>query len=146
MLLLLGAVLLGVRMFWKSLPRIARALGRLSAICWPKSRGEPRHHTNQDGDDRREQHERQKDQRDQGRSQSRPQQPPVRDAKYYGAVLGLRGSVTFEDVKRRYRELVVQYHPDKVNHLGPKLRHVAEEEMKDINEAFAFFEKRYGDN
>ena len=36
----------------------------------------------------------------------------------------------------------MQYHADKVNHLGEKLRKVAEEEMKKINEAHNYFEKK----
>ena len=66
-----------------------------------------------------------------------------KDLFYYGRVLGLKGQVTFDDIRRRYRELVAQYHPDKVSHLGPKLREVAENEMKEINEAYQFFKHRY---
>ena len=47
------------------------------------------------------------------------------------------------DVRKKYRELAAQYHPDKVNHLGEKLRKVAEQEMKEINEANEFFKKKY---
>jgi hypothetical protein len=63
----------------------------------------------------------------------------AKDENYYGRVLNLKGRVSFEDIKRRYRELVAQYHPDKVSHLGPKLKTVAEDEVKEINEAFQFF-------
>jgi hypothetical protein len=63
----------------------------------------------------------------------------VKDVEYYGSILGLKRPFRPTDVKRKYRELVTQYHPDKVNHLGPKLREVAEKEMKEINEAYAFF-------
>jgi DnaJ domain len=66
-----------------------------------------------------------------------------KNAPYYGKVLGLKGKVTMNDVKKRYRELVSLYHPDKVNHLGEKLRQVAEEEIKEINEAYEYFKKRY---
>ena len=62
-----------------------------------------------------------------------------KNAHYYGRILDLKGRVSFEDIKRRYRELVAQYHPDKVSHLGPKLKAVAENEIKEINEAFQFF-------
>lgn len=76
-------------------------------------------------------------------NENRHEEPKSRinceEAKYYGQVLGLNGKVTFSDIKRKYRELVAQYHPDKVNHLGPKLRKVAEDEIKEINEAFHFF-------
>jgi hypothetical protein len=74
---------------------------------------------------------------------ARSDREPARDERYYGNVLGLKGQVRPPDVKRRYRELVAQYHPDKVNHLGPKLREVAEREMKVINEAYDFFKRTY---
>jgi DnaJ like chaperone protein len=70
------------------------------------------------------------------RSRERPE-------KYYAEILGLSGSVTAGEVKRVYRNLAMQYHPDKVAHLGPKLRQVAHEEMKKINEAYAFFREKY---
>ena len=31
-----------------------------------------------------------------------------------GAFLGLRGKVTFEELKRQYRNRMAEYHPDKV--------------------------------
>ncbi len=68
----------------------------------------------------------------------------IKDERYYGSVLGLKGSVTFADVQRLYKQLVIQYHPDKVSHLGPKLRTVAEQEMKEINAAFEHFKRKYG--
>lgn len=61
----------------------------------------------------------------------------------FATVLGLNGRVTREDVKRRWKELTVQYHPDKVAHLGPKLREVAEQEMKAINAAYDHFRGKY---
>ncbi len=66
-------------------------------------------------------------------------------AAYHADVLGLGGVKDFgiDDVKQAYRELAVQYRPDKVAHLGPRLRQVAEEEMKKINEAYAFFTQRH---
>jgi len=67
---------------------------------------------------------------------------------YYAEILGLAGQADFDltDVKQAYRNLSLQYHPDKVAHLGPKLRAVAEEEMKRINEAYAFFTQSYKDS
>jgi DnaJ-domain-containing protein 1 len=67
----------------------------------------------------------------------------IRDEKYYGSILGLKGRVTPTDVKQKYRELCAQYHPDKVSHLGPKLRAVADIEMKAINEAYEYFKNKY---
>ena len=69
---------------------------------------------------------------------------PNKDEMYYGRILGLRGRVSAGDVRNRYRELAAQYHPDKVNHLGPKLKEVAGREMQEINEAIDYFKKRYG--
>lgn len=68
----------------------------------------------------------------------------VKDDKYYGRILGLSGQVTIDGVKSQYRAMVAQYHPDKVHHLGAKLKEVAEKEMKEINEAFEYFKRKYG--
>jgi len=68
----------------------------------------------------------------------------AKDERLYAARLGLRGATTPHDVKRRYRELAAQYHPDKVNHLGSKLKEVAAQEMKEINEAYEYFKRKYG--
>jgi hypothetical protein len=61
----------------------------------------------------------------------------------HGRVLGLSGKVTFADIKRNYRQRMLEYHPDKVAALGPKLRELAEEETKRINAAYAFFARKY---
>jgi len=61
--------------------------------------------------------------------------------RYYGEVLGLENNITPEGVKAAFRELVKQYHPDKVAHLGPKLTEAADEEMRKINEAYEYFNR-----
>jgi hypothetical protein len=65
---------------------------------------------------------------------------------FHGRVLGLRGKVTFEEVKRQYRKRMTEYHPDKVASLGAKLRELAEEETKKINAAYEFFRTKYAHN
>jgi len=60
---------------------------------------------------------------------------------HYAKILGLNSGCTLPELKRRYHELAQQYHPDKVQHLGPKLRTTAEQEMKKINEAYQYFEQ-----
>jgi DnaJ like chaperone protein len=35
----------------------------------------------------------------------------------------------------------MQYHPDKVSHLGDEFRTGAEEKMKEINQAYDYFKK-----
>ena len=51
--------------------------------------------------------------------------------------------ITIEKVRKAYREQIVSYHPDKVAHLGPKLRDLAELESKRLNMAHQYFERRY---
>jgi len=61
----------------------------------------------------------------------------------YAKVLCLHGNITKDDIKKSYRNLATQYHPDKVVNLGEKLRKVAEEEMKEINLAYEYFRNKY---
>ena len=61
----------------------------------------------------------------------------------YAKILGLKGPITPEAIKVRWRELSKQYHPDQVHHLGPKLKAVAEREMKEINAAYDYLRKKY---
>jgi len=65
------------------------------------------------------------------------------EEKEYARILGLTGRVTRDEIRKAYRGLVGQYHPDKVSHLGPRLREVAEREIKRINEAYEYFRKKY---
>ena len=58
--------------------------------------------------------------------------------------LGLSGDLTMEDIRSAYRQRIAAYHPDKVAHLGPKLREVAEVESKRLNIAYQYFEEHYG--
>lgn len=67
----------------------------------------------------------------------------IRDEQYYARVLGLSGPTKLEDIRSAYRQLAKQYHPDKVHGLGLKLRELAEQEMKMINEAYDFFKTKY---
>jgi DnaJ-domain-containing protein 1 len=69
---------------------------------------------------------------------------PVNLERLHGETLGLKGRVTPDAVRKAYKARVREYHPDQVARLGIKLRLLAEEETKRINEAYAFFRKRYG--
>jgi DnaJ like chaperone protein len=62
----------------------------------------------------------------------------------YYAVLGLEKGADFTEIKKAYRKLSMQYHPDKVGHLGEEFKKVAEEKMKEINVAYGYFEKKFG--
>jgi len=59
-------------------------------------------------------------------------------------VLGVSRGVSFEEIKKAYRTLSMQYHPDKVSHLGEEFKQVAEEKMKEINAAYQYIKKRQG--
>mgnify|MGYP003978724497 CR=1 FL=1 len=61
----------------------------------------------------------------------------------FAKILGLSGKVTLSDIKKQYKELALQYHPDKVSQFGKKLQDVAEEEMGKINEAYSYFIEKY---
>lgn len=66
----------------------------------------------------------------------------ISEEQYY-AVLGLKAGADFVVIKKAYRKLSKQYHPDKVAHLGDEFKAVAEEKMKEINVAYDFFEKKF---
>lgn len=63
--------------------------------------------------------------------------------KVYGAVLGLQGTVTKQEIIEAYKKLIAKYHPDKVSHLGKEFQLFAEKKTKDINKAFFYFKRRY---
>ncbi|MEP0546667.1 MAG: J domain-containing protein [Rhodothermales bacterium] len=69
---------------------------------------------------------------------------PVNLERLHGETLGLTGEATPETVRQAYKDRVREYHPDQVARLGVKLRVLAEEETKRINEAYAYFRERYG--
>lgn len=64
------------------------------------------------------------------------------EERYY-AVLGLEKGADFVIIKKAYRKLSMQYHPDKVAHLGEEFKGVAEEKMKEINAAYDYFKKKF---
>ncbi len=61
------------------------------------------------------------------------------------ATLGLEKGAGMDEVKKAYRKLSMQYHPDKVRHLGEEFGKVAETKMKEINAAYDYFKKSMRD-
>jgi DnaJ like chaperone protein len=51
-------------------------------------------------------------------------------------ILSVSEEASKDEIKKAYRRLVKQHHPDKVMHLGEEFRKIAEEKMKTINEAY----------
>ena len=52
------------------------------------------------------------------------------------AVLGVPRSADGMGVRKAYRRLMTQYHPDKVARLGPELRELALRKSQEINRAY----------
>jgi TonB family protein len=56
-------------------------------------------------------------------------------------VLGVHPGASVEEVNAAYREKAKQYHPDRVEGLGPELKTLADEKMKEVNAAYAALKK-----
>ena len=51
-------------------------------------------------------------------------------------VLGLQKSASVDEVRKTYRTLIKQNHPDRVRDMSPALRKLAEDETKKLNMAY----------
>lgn len=51
-------------------------------------------------------------------------------------ILGLPHDADQQQIRKAYRDLANQYHPDKVAHLGEEFQNMAEERFKEIQEAY----------
>lgn len=63
------------------------------------------------------------------------------ERKYFFS-LGLTELSDPSEIKSSYRKLVKQYHPDNVQHLGIEFLDLAEQKMKEINEAYNYLKGR----
>lgn len=70
--------------------------------------------------------------------------PGEKDDSHYYSVLGLAPSATEAEIKKAYRRLMSQYHPDRVATLGEDKQRAAAEKAKTINEAYMIIERRRG--
>ena len=61
----------------------------------------------------------------------------------YMNIFGLKGNSTEDEIKKKYRELISQYHPDKVQHLGREFQQMAEYKTKEIQKAYNYFKQNY---
>lgn len=56
------------------------------------------------------------------------------------ALLGLTPGVSRADARKAFRTLVAQYHPDKVSHLAPEFRALAEQKTRELTAAWQLVE------
>lgn len=63
---------------------------------------------------------------------------PIRgDPNDFYAVLGVSENAASTEIRKKYRELSLQLHPDKCTHLPPEEKLLAEQKFKAINEAYS---------
>ena len=62
------------------------------------------------------------------------------------SILGITTSATDEEVKKAYRKMAIENHPDKVGYMGEDIRKAAEKKFMTINEAYEKIKKQRGIN
>ena len=66
------------------------------------------------------------------------------DSKDPYAILGLEPGAKFKDIQEAYRQAAQMYHPDKVSHLGPEFKELAQKRFIEIQEAYETLKRRVG--
>ena len=60
------------------------------------------------------------------------------------SILGLEPSATNDEIKKAYRKMAIEYHPDKVSYLGDEVQADAKEKFQKINQAYESLKKERG--
>lgn len=61
-------------------------------------------------------------------------------------VLGITPEATNEEIKKAYRRMAIENHPDKVGYMGEDIRKAAEEKFTKINQSYEQIKKQRGFN
>jgi len=56
-------------------------------------------------------------------------------------MLGIENTASIEDIKKAYKRLAIEHHPDKVSYLGEEVQNAAKEKFQKINEAYEKIKK-----
>ncbi len=65
----------------------------------------------------------------------------VKDTNSAYTILGLTKEATNDEIKKAYRKMAAENHPDKVSYLGEEVQKDAEEKFKKINQAYESIKK-----
>lgn len=68
----------------------------------------------------------------------------VKDSASAYSILGISPNATDDEVKKAYRKMAVENHPDKVSYLGEDIQKSAKEKFQKINEAYETIKKERG--
>jgi len=60
------------------------------------------------------------------------------------SILEVNRGTDLEEIRRRYKEKLLQYHPDRVQHLGKEFQDMAEKRTKEITQAYQQILKERG--
>lgn len=94
----------------------------------PKPNGQEAAEINRQREDKKsEQHQRHTDE---------PSKSKTEQALAWHEVLLVPAHASMDDIRRSYKKLMSQYHPDKVASMAPELKHICEVKTKEINVAY----------
>lgn len=74
-------------------------------------------------------------------AQPRPAKPAPRPKSAW-EILGLHPGASPSRIREAYHERALMYHPDRVEHMAPEFRQLAEERMREINAAYQSLSRR----
>ncbi|MAT38075.1 MAG: hypothetical protein CL946_00570 [Ectothiorhodospiraceae bacterium] len=68
--------------------------------------------------------------------------PGEKENAFYLQILGLHAEASTDDIKRAYKNLMAQYHPDRVANKGEAEKEAASKKAKEISEAYMILKRR----